>query len=651
MDQKVINGLRSLSIDMINEAGSGHPGICLGAAPIIYTLFLNHLNFNPTNGNWINRDRFILSPGHGSALLYSMLFYAGYPIELGELKKFRKLGSRVSGQPELNSLIGVETTTGALGQGFATGVGMAIAEEYLRNNISEEVINHYIYVLVSDGDLMEGISYEACSLAGSLKLGKLIVLYDSNKISLDGSTKGVFDENVLARFEACGWHTLSVSDAEDIVSIDKAITKAKSISSKPSIIEIKSIIGLGTSVAGTKEAHGKPLSASDIELVKDKMKINKVPFHVSKEAVIYFREKINNRISKVYNNWVGKYNLFMAKDNASKRILLSVEKNDLNVDLKKLKINIDEEKPEELRILNSKLIDLVNDISPLFVFGSSDVSTSTKVYASKGGDFKLNKEYGKNIHFGVRESLMASACNGMALSGLRPVVGCFLSFSDYMKPGIRHTSLMNLPVTYIFTHDSIYNSEDGPTNQPVEQLGALRSIPNMIVFRPSDIKEIVGAWDYLINNKVPCSIVLPKGEFATLKETKVDKVSFGAYLVKDTELRSFATLVSTGTDLHTVLNVHSILKKKGINTKVVSVPSIELFNKQPHEYYDTLFPSGTKVIVIESSNDPIWNKFIYNEKYLLNVEDFGVCGEKEEVLSHFELDEESLTERIEKLLK
>ena len=651
IDKKIINGIRSLSIDMIDEAKSGHPGICLGAAPTIYTLFRYHLKFNPEDGNWLNRDRFILSAGHGSALLYSTLFFAGYPISLDELKTFRQVGSKLTGHPELNTKIGIETTTGPLGEGFATRMGIAIAEEYLRNTIGKDVYDYYTYVLVGDGDLMEGISYEAMSLAGSLKLGKLIVLYDANSISLDGPTLGVFNEDVLKRFEACGWHAQEVSDGENFTMINEAITKAKEVADRPSIIKIKTILGIGTSKAGTSEAHGKPLSDADIELVKNKMAVNLVPFYVSKEAATTFRDEIEKRCIPLYNEWVSRYNAFMSNDSVNKKMLGYIETGEFRINLKTIKVNFEEGQTEELRITNGKLLNLVGNLTPLIIGGSADVASSTKTYLTYGNDFKINDNKGRNIHFGVRENVMSSVLNGLALCGLRPFGSTFLSFSDYMKPGIRLSAMMNIPVTYIFTHDSVGIGEDGPTHQPIEQLGMLRSIPNLKVFRPADVKELVGSWDYIINNRVPACIVVTKEKLPEIKSSDITFTEKGAYIIKKEVGRLSGVLISTGEDVHTAIEISDELSKKNINLRVVSMPSVEVFNEQPKEYREELMPIGSKIIVLEASNDKTWNEFVYNSKYILNINKFGVSGKKADVLKYLGFDKETLLMKIENLLK
>lgn len=649
MDTRIINGIRNLGIDMIKSSGTGHPGVVLSMAPTFYTLFSKHLNFNKEDGNWINRDRLVVSAGHASALLYSTLFYAGYPITIEDLKKWRVRNGMLSGHPELNKKIGVEVTTGLLGEGFATSIGMAISEEYLRNKLGRDLINYYTYVFVSDGDLMEGVSYEAASLAGELKLGHLIVLYDSNKISLDGTTKNVFSEDISKRFDSMGWHVETILNAEDYVSIDKAILKCKTVIDKPSIIIINSMIGIGTSVQGTNKVHSGPLSDEDMELVKDKMNMTKVPFHVSKEAVTYFRESIDNRITDIYNNWVSKYNLIISHDEIRKEVLYYLE-NNKKINIKNLQVNFDVNMREDLRNTNFNLMNVIAKLNPLFIGGSADVSKSTKAYIEDTKDFNEDRS-GRNIKFGVRERLMAASLNGMALSGLKPFGSTFLAFSDYMKPSIRMSSMMNLPVTYIYTHDSIKIGPDGPTHQPIEQLGNLRSIPNMYVFRPGDVNELVASWDYIVNKKVPSSLVLCKEEKGILKGTSIEGALKGAYIVKKEEGRLSGIIISTGSELETAINLSEELDRFGIHVRVISMPSMEVFELQDKEYKESLLPIGAKIIVLEASNDPKWNQYVYNKKYLLTVNDFGVSALKEDVLEYFNYNFDSLLETIEKLLR
>lgn len=651
MDTKIINGIRSLALDMIDEASAGHPGICLGAAPAIYTLFANHLNFNKEDGEWINRDRFILSAGHASALLYSILFYSGYPIELEDLKKYRRRGGKLPGHPELNKKLGIEMTTGPLGEGFASSVGIAIAEEYLRDLLGKEIINHYTYVLASDGDLMEGSSYEAASLAGTLKLGKLIVLYDSNNITLDGTTDGVFTENVLKRFEAMGWHTELVNNAEDFSSIDKAITKCKTVIDKPSIIEIKSIIGIGTTKAGTCEVHSGALKENDLIIVKDKMNISRVPFHVSRDAITEYREKIDKRTSVIYNEWATTYNQIFEGNEEKKKLILQLEDGNIKLNLKNLKINFEKNMKEDMRITNSNLMDVIAKLMPYYIGGCADTRRSTNAYIEGGRDFKINSNQGKNIHFGVREHAMGAILNGLALSGLRPFGGTMLAFSDFIKPSIRLTCLMKLPVTYIFSHDSFKIGSDGATHQPVEQLASLRNIPNMTVFRPADINEIVGSWDYIINKKIPASLLIPREEKEMLIGSSIEGTLKGAYIIKKEMGRLAGIIIATGSEVEIAIKISDSLEMKGIMTRVISMPSIEVFNKEKIEYKEGLIPKGAKTIVIEASNDPIWNEFVYNKNYILNINNFGISATKEEVIDYFGFNFETLLEKTEKLLK
>lgn len=651
MDRKVINNIRSLSMDMINAAQSGHPGIALGATPIIYTLFANHLNFNKEDGNWINRDRFILSAGHGSSMLYSTLVLAGYPITLEDMKNYRQIDGKLTGHPEFNKDLGVEMTTGPLGLGLATSVGMAIGEEYISSLIGKELMNHYTYVLVSDGDLMEGISYEAASLAGTLKLGKLIVLYDSNNVCLDGTTGVCFTENVLKRFEALGWHTELVPDGENLMLIDKAISNAKAIIDKPSIIEVKTIIGKGSLSEGTNKVHGKPLDEKDILQLKSKLGASEIPFHISKDSTIFFREKIEKRIIPIYNNWIKNYNEIYENKPEIKRILSLLENNEYNLNLKKVKIHLENEEKEELRVSNGKLMNLLSELMPLFVSLSSDLFSSNKTFLNNGGIFSGSNRKGKNIFTGVRENLMASIMNGLALCNIRCTGSTFLAFSDYLRPGMRLSALMNLPVTYVFTHDSISIGEDGPTHEPIEQLGNLRSIPNMITLRPADVKEIVGCWDYIINHKVPVNLVVSKESLPSLEGTKVECVEKGAYIIKEEAGKLSGIIMATGKEVSTAMYISDELKKKGINIRVISVPSLELFEKESDEYRLSLLPLGSKVIVIEVSNDKSWNEFVYNKRYILNLNEFGASGKKIDVLKKYEFDYESLLKRVETLIK
>ena len=499
IDKKIVDTIKVLGIDMIDKAGSGHPGIVLSAAPIIYTLYSRHLKINPKDDKWLDRDRFVMSAGHGSALLYSTLFMAGFDISLEDLKQFRQIDSKTPGHPEINITPGVDMSTGPLGQGFASSVGMAIAEKYLKTNYNQKINNtqynifdHNIYVLCGDGDLMEGISNEASSLAGTLKLDNLIVLYDSNDTSLDGKTNMTFTENVLEKFNALNWNTILVKNGENIDDIDKAITQAKK-SDKPTLIEVKTVLGRGSLLEGTNKTHGAPLSKEDIEQLKTKLGIRNIPFTPSNDAVEEFRNMIGNRINSVYDKWNDMYKEYIdLVDNETRRDFKILNGEIPKLDLTNLPKKFDNDLEESLRVTNGKMLNLIAPTNKLLIGGSADLSSSTKTYINEGGDFSKNNYKGKNIWFGVREHAMGAILNGISLYNIRTFGSTFLSFSDYLKPAIRMSALMNLPVTYVFTHDSINIGEDGPTHQPVEQLTMLRSIPNLTVYRPCDAKELEG---------------------------------------------------------------------------------------------------------------------------------------------------------------
>lgn len=663
-DKRIISLLRSLSMDMIFNSGSGHPGICLGAAPIIYTLYAKHMCINTNDENWINRDRFVLSAGHASSLLYACLYLAGFNITLDDLKKYRQINSKTPGHPEIITP-GVDMTTGALGQGIATSVGIAMAESHLsarynpkKQNIMDkqnEIFDYYTYVLCGDGDLMEGVTYEATSLAGTLKLGKLIVLYDSNNITLDGSTSNTFQENVLKRFEALGWHTLLVNNGEDVDKIDKAITKAKMVTDKPSIIEIKTIIGKHSSYEGTNKIHGCKLSKGDLTVIKSNLGVRDELFDISDEIVNLFRKQIYERSNRKYSLWAKNYNNYM---NSSTPILRAEIEALMTRGLKYDVISMFKEKftkdyKDELRNTNGDvLIDIVNNMS-FMIGGCADVALSTKVFVPNKGVFSPNDYSGKNIYYGVREHAMGSISNGLALSGLRPYASCFLSFSDYLKPAIRYSAMMHLPVVYIFTHDSILNGEDGPTHQPVEQLTMLRSIPNLNVFRPADANEIVGCWDLILKDiNKPSVLCLSKEEVSIIQTTSSSNVKLGAYIVRNEQKNLDGIIIATGTEVSLALKVSErIYEKYGLDIRVISMPSINKYDEQSIDYKNNLIPTGTKVIVIEFLSSYGLERFVYSKKYLITLDTYGKSGKKDDILKIKELDYMSIENRVYQLLK
>lgn len=622
MEQNIINNIKSLGLDMINEAKSGHPGIVLGAAPIIYTLFNNHLITNPNDDKWLNRDRFVLSAGHGSALLYATLYMAGYNISIDDLKRFRRVNSITPGHPEVNLTPGVEATTGPLGQGIANAVGMAIGQKLL--NKKNSLFDYKIYVLCSDGDLMEGISYESCSLAGALNLNNLIILYDSNDICLDGKTDLSFKEDVIERFKAMGFHTDFVLDGNDVGAIDSAITKAKR-SGLPSLIEIKTIIGEGSVNENTNIVHGKALELSDIENIKHDLGINLEPFYVDESAKNTFNKNILDRSLNKYEDF---------KENYIEEINLDYE---LNIDLSEI---------DEMRNLNGKIINEIAKNDDTIISGSADLFSSTKTLITNSEIFNGNN-YAQNIAFGVREHSMAGIANGLALSGFKPIISTFLAFADYLKPSLRLSALMNLPVTYVFTHDSVTIGSDGGTHQPIEQLASLRATPNINVFRPADSNELIGSWNYIIKSNKPNILVVTKERVQKLFNTNVSSTELGAYIVKNEINTLHGTIIATGYEVATAIKIsEELYLKEKIDLRVVSMPSVEIFLLQSKEYQDNIIPKGYRNIVIEASSSYGWHRFVYNDNYIIGIDNFGTSGTKEELMNKFKFDEKSIYIKI-----
>lgn len=638
LDKKVVDNIRGLGIDMISEAGSGHPGIVLGAAPIIATLYQNHLKIDTNNPNWINRDRFVMSAGHGSALLYATLHMAGYNITLDDLKKFRKLDSITPGHPELITP-GVDCATGPLGQGIANAVGMAIGEKYLSSLLKDGVIDFNTYALCGDGDLMEGISYEALSLAGKLKLNKLILLYDSNGISLDGDTNTTFTDNIKLRFESIGWNVITVSDPEDLTLVNDAFIKAKT-SDLPTIIEFKTTIGKYSRLEGTKAVHGSVLDSEDVKEIKEKLGLRDIPFQISSEASTYFSENIITRCNAEIEEWMGRISSLSEED---KEILNELDNSKKSVKLKDLYYDIPEDNREATRVTSGKILNAIAKSYKLLIGGSADVASST--YA------KLNDYEDRTINFGVREHAMGGIANGLALVGLTPFVSTFLSFSDYLKPAIRMSAMMNLPVIYVFTHDSITVGEDGPTHQPVEQLISLRSIPNLNVYRPIDANEVLGSYKSIFDTREPSVIVLSRNKVNILDSTKVGEVKNGAYILKEELKRLDAILISSGEDAELTLEVANLLTEKGIDTRVVSMPSIERFKKMGKEYIDNILPDKSKTFVIEASSPYSWYQFVSDESHLFTMNTFGSSGNYKDVLNKYNFDAKYIENKIEELLK
>lgn len=646
-DTKIINQIRSLGIDMIHEAKSGHPGIVLGAAPILYTLYAKHLRIDATNPNFFNRDRFIMSAGHGSALLYATLFMAGFDLELEDLKNFRKLDSKTPGHPERNKTCGVDMTTGPLGQGIATAVGMAMAEAKLEEQY-KKLIDFNTYVLCGDGDLQEGISYEACSLAGTLKLNKLIVLYDSNDTTLDSSTKISFNENIEMRFTSMNWNYIKVSDGEDYEAISKAISDAKK-SDKPTLIEVKTTIGKYSKYEGTNQVHGKDLDEEDITNIKEKLKLRDVAFNVTNDTIEDFQYMIQERNCDLISNFENNY-CQLSEDEQEK--LNTIMNYEYEVDLKTILYEKPEDNMESLRETSSKVLTSIVRNNDSIFGGSADVFGPTMTYVEGGEDYSSKNYLGKNIFFGVREHAMGAIINGISLIGYRSYASTFLAFSDYMKPAIRMAAMLNLPVTYIFTHDSISIGQDGATHQPVEQLISLRATPNLEVFRPCDANEVIGVYKTIMKKKEgPSAISLSKTKLPILETTSASGVEQGGYVVKSESRKLDGILIATGEEVHQTIEVSKKLNVKGIDVRVVSMPCIERFLQQDASYIDEVLPVGVKKIVIEAASSLSWNRLIYNPKYLITLDQFGDSGNRDEIYQKYGFDVDSLEEKIENLLK
>ena len=658
IDMKSVNSIRVLAADTIQKANSGHPGLPLGSAPMAYELWAKHMNHNPANPKWENRDRFILSGGHGSALLYSLLHFFGYGITIDDMKNFRQLGSKTPGHPEYGHTVGVEATTGPLGAGMAMAVGMAMAEKHLAAVFNKEnypIVDHYTYVLGGDGCMMEGISYEAFSLAGTLGLEKLIVLYDSNNISIEGDTNIAFRENVRQRFEAFGFHTQLVEDGNDLDAIGKAIEAAKAEKSRPSMIEIKTKIGAGCPAKeGKASAHGEPLGVENVAALRENLGIvDNGPFVFDQDVYDNFAELAKGK-AEVEDTW---HELFDSYCKAYPEMKVLWEKYH-DSDNAKCLYDMDEfwnscDKPEATRNVSGKLLNILKDVVPNMFGGAADLAPSTKTNMKDAGDFSKENPAGKNLHFGIREIAMAAIGNGIALhGGLRPYVSTFFVFSDYVKPMARLSSLMNLPLTYVLTHDSIGVGEDGPTHEPIEQLAMLRAMPNFHVYRPADATECAAAWYHALNNKTtPTALVLSRQNLPQLDGSSPEALK-GGYILEDSEKDiPDAIIIATGSEVSLAVEAKKELIADGIDVRVVSMPCMDIFDEQPDEYKEEILPKNVRARVgVEALSELGWGTYIGLDGEFIGMKSFGASAPGGQLFEHFGITKDAVVAAVKRTL-
>ncbi|MBT2735694.1 transketolase [Bacillus sp. ISL-7] len=654
-----VNTIRTLSIDAINNANSGHPGLPMGAAPMAYALWAHHLSHNSANAKWFNRDRFILSAGHGSSLLYSLLHLARYNVSLEDLKNFRKLNSKTPGHPEFGHTEGVEATTGPLGQGIANAVGMAMAEAHLAAKFNRDgypVIDHYTYALVGDGDLMEGISYEAMSMAGHMKLGKLIALYDSNDISLDGELNLSFSEDIQKRTESAHWQYLRVEDGNDVAEISKAITLAKQITNQPTLIEIRTTIGYGSpKVAGTNKAHGNPLGAEEARATKQVYGWHyEEDFFVPEEVKAHFEELKQRGISQE-QQWNALFQSYQETYPELAKELQHAITGEVLINTEDI-LTFDTGKTISTRVASGEAINHFVKSVPSIFGGSADLSHSTMTDIKEDAAFAVESFSGRNIYFGVREHAMGAAGNGLALhGGVKPFVSTFFVFNDYLRPSIRLAALQKLPVTYVFTHDSIAVGEDGPTHEPIEQLASLRAIPGLTVIRPSDANETASAWAYALQQiDGPVALVLSRQNLPVFQETQanLDNLSKGAYILTQTNDQPEVILISTGSEVSLAINAKAELEKENVSVRVVAMPSWELFDRQPKEYKELVFPASiTKRVALELGISLGWERYVGSEGKVLSIETFGASGTGAAVMELFGFTTENVVRTAKSLLQ
>lgn len=657
IDNLSVNAIRVLSADAVQKANSGHPGLPLGAAAIGYELWANHMNHNPKNPNWENRDRFVLSGGHGSTLLYSLLHLFGYGLTLDDLKNFRQWGSKTPGHPEYGVTTGVEASTGPLGAGMAMAVGMAMAETHLAATFNKEgypVVDHYTYVLGGDGCMMEGINYEAFSLAGTLKLNKLIVLYDSNKISIEGNTDIAFTEDVPARFKAMGFKVLEVKDGNDISEIGKAIEEAKADKESPSFIKINTKIGFGSPKEGSADVHGAPLGADNIIAMKKTLGWpSEEPFFVPDEVYENYKAKAEN-LAKKEEEWNKLFKEYCEKFPEMKTLW-----DEYKDDTKAGKLLDDEdfwsyeEKDDATRNLSGKVLNKLSAKLPTLFGGSADLAPSNKSYVNGAGDYSAENYAGRNVHFGVRELAMTGIGNGLVLHGLKAYVSTFFVFSDYVKPMARLASLMEIPLTFILTHDSIGVGEDGPTHEPIEQLAEFRAMPNFNVFRPADATETIAAWYSAVTSKeTPTALVLTRQNLPQLAGSSKEALK-GGYVVADSSKETpDAIIIASGSEVSLSIEAKEVLAKEGVDVRVVSMPCMDIFEKQSLEYKEKVLPKAVRArVAVEALSEFGWGKYVGLDGKTVCLDRFGASAPAGVLFKEFGFTVDNVVKTVKEVIK
>ncbi len=657
IELKTVNAIRILSAEGVQKANSGHPGLPMGSAPLAYALWAKHLKFNPKNPDFADRDRFVLSAGHGSMLMYSLLHLFGYPLSMDDIKEFRQWGSKTPGHPEYGHTKGVETSTGPLGQGFANAVGMAMAEKHLASKFNKDdikLVDHYTYVLVGDGCLQEGIQYEAASLAGTLKLGKLICIYDKNNITIEGDINTAFSENVGARHEALGWHVVYVEDGTDTDRVSDAIEEAKAVLDKPSIIICRTEIGFGCpNKQGKASAHGEPLGEENLKAAKETLGWDYAPFEIPEDVLSHTKEIADKgqAIEDAWNNTLEAYKAKYPEDYKEYELWMNRE---FPVDLEN---NEDfwtfENKPNATRNISGEVLNRLANMQPNLFGGSADLAPSNKSELKGKEYFSSETPNGANIHYGIREHAMAAIVNGMYLhGGVTPFCATFFVFTDYMKNAMRMAALMKLPVTYVLTHDSIGVGEDGPTHEPVEQLIGIRSIPGMTVFRPADAKETAAAYTVAMTNDGPTAIVLTRQNLPYYENSGKQALKGGYILADSLKETPDVILMASGSEVEQAMQAKELLIKEGIDARVVSMPSMELFEKQSEEYKESVLPKNVRArVAVEAGSAYSWYKYVGLDGATVCIDHFGASAPANILFKEFGFTAENVKEKAKSVLK